>query len=335
MNSKRIVVFGATGNIGAYLAVHLKQEGYDVIAVGSRKSDNGFFADFEIKYYSVDIRNIESFNRLPQKDIYAVVHFAGILPSRYEYDSNILIDSITRGTLNVLEYIRVSGGEKIIFPQTPFDLWYLHNTSIPLDPDLRRDFPRTGDHSVYTIAKNAAIDLIEYYYNTFGIKRFILRFFTVYQYHPNPYHYSNGIKKMMPYRILIERALNGETIEVWGDPYRRKEILYVKDLVQVVSKSISSNLNGGFYNVGGKRTVSLKEQIEGIVEIFSPKGRKSKIVYCPEKQDSRITCLDSTKTKVELGYEPRYSYLKAMQDLYEEMKTEPFAKLWGTKEQYY
>jgi len=212
MNSKRIVVFGATGNIGAYLAVHLKQEGYDVIAVGSRKSDNGFFADFEIKYYSVDIRNIESFNRLPQKDIYAVVHFAGILPSRYEYDSNILIDSITRGTLNVLEYIRVSGGEKIIFPQTPFDLWYLHNTSIPLDPDLRRDFPRTGDHSVYTIAKNAAIDLIEYYYNTFGIKRFILRFFTVYQYHPNPYHYSNGIKKMMPYRILIERVLKGETI---------------------------------------------------------------------------------------------------------------------------
>lgn len=35
--NKKIVVFGATGNLGAYIAVHMKEQGYDVIAVGHRK----------------------------------------------------------------------------------------------------------------------------------------------------------------------------------------------------------------------------------------------------------------------------------------------------------
>lgn len=40
---QKIVVFGATGNLGAYIAVHLNEQGYEVIAVGHRKSDNNFF----------------------------------------------------------------------------------------------------------------------------------------------------------------------------------------------------------------------------------------------------------------------------------------------------
>ena len=68
---KRIVVFGATGNIGAYSAVHLKEQGYDVIAVGRRESDNGFFQTKGMDYYSVDIENPESFDCLPKDEIFA------------------------------------------------------------------------------------------------------------------------------------------------------------------------------------------------------------------------------------------------------------------------
>jgi UDP-glucose 4-epimerase len=42
---KKVVVFGATGNLGAYIAVHLNNQGYEVIGVGHRKYDNNFFAD--------------------------------------------------------------------------------------------------------------------------------------------------------------------------------------------------------------------------------------------------------------------------------------------------
>lgn len=84
--NKKIVVFGATGNLGAYIAVHMKEQGYDVIAVGHRKNDNNFFADRGIVYYSVDIKDPKSFDVLSLDNVYAVAHFASSLPSRYAFD---------------------------------------------------------------------------------------------------------------------------------------------------------------------------------------------------------------------------------------------------------
>lgn len=39
---KTIMVFGATGLLGAYISLHFHGKGWKVIAVGRRKSDNGF-----------------------------------------------------------------------------------------------------------------------------------------------------------------------------------------------------------------------------------------------------------------------------------------------------
>lgn len=329
-----IVIFGATGNLGSYVAVDLQQAGYNVVATGHRKSDNGFFATKGITYYSVDINDPTSFAVLPQTDVYAVVHLAGELPSRYDYQPQRLLSSIILGTYNVLEYMRTVGATKIIFPQTPFDLYQFHNTETAIEADMPRSFPPTGDHSVYTIAKNAAVDLIEHYVATYGFSRFILRFFTIYQYHPNPYHYADYTRKKMPYRILMDKALRGEPIAIWGDPTRRKEIVYIKDFTQLVRKAVESNRVGGIYNVGGQQTVSLEEQIRGIVEVFSPKDHPSPIVYEPDKPNALQAHFDISKTKSELGYEPQYSYIEAMQDFYHEMQTEPFAQLWGKASDY-
>ena len=41
-DEKLIIVFGATGAIGAYATLHLLEKGYKVIAVGKRQSDNNF-----------------------------------------------------------------------------------------------------------------------------------------------------------------------------------------------------------------------------------------------------------------------------------------------------
>ena len=60
-----IVIFGATGSVGVYTALFLKKKGYNIIAVGQRKSDNGFFAEYDIPYYSVNIANKNDFNILP------------------------------------------------------------------------------------------------------------------------------------------------------------------------------------------------------------------------------------------------------------------------------
>lgn len=329
---KTVIVFGATGGIGAYTALHLIESGYDVIAVGNRKSDNDFFSQYGIKYYSVDIANFESFSVLPKKDIDTLINFAGVLPAR-NYDPRLFINSFTMGTLNVLEYMRKIGCRTIITAQTPADLWYLQNTTNPMPADALRSFPPSTDHSIYTIAKNAAIDIIEYYHNTYDFSRFIFRFFNVYMYHPNPYYYVDGEKKMMSFRLIMDKARKGEPIEVWGDSSRTKEMLYVKDLTLLIEQAIESDKKGGIYNVGSSKQVSLEEQIDGIIDVFSDAKRSEK-VYCPEKPDALFNHLDISKTIKDLDYKPQYSYIDWLRDFKLEEEMNRFEKLWGTRDDY-
>ena len=329
---KTVIVFGATGGIGAYTALHLIESGYDVIAVGNRKSDNDFFSQYGIKYYSVDIANFESFSVLPKKDIDTLINFAGVLPAR-NYDPRLFINSFTMGTLNVLEYMRKIGCRTIITAQTPADLWYLQNTTNPMPADALRSFPPSTDHSIYTIAKNAAIDIIEYYHNTYDFSRFIFRFFNVYMYHPNPYYYVDGEKKMMSFRLIMDKARKGEAIEVWGDSSRTKEMLYVKDLTLLIEQAIESDKKGGIYNVGSSKQVSLEEQIDGIIDVFSDAKRSEK-VYCPEKPDALFNHLDISKTIKDLDYKPQYSYIDWLRDFKLEEEMNRFEKLWGTRDDY-
>ena len=232
---KNILIFGATGSIGIYTSVLLKQQGYNVYAVGRRKSDNGFFETYGIPYYSVEISKAEQFLTLPQNGVDAVIHLAGAMPAHMvEYNPQSYIDSIVTGTMNVLDYMNRIGCQKIIFSQSIADILYKFGTIEPIKDDVERKFPLNTDHSIYSICKNAAVNIIEHFHVKYGISRFILRLPTIYCYHPDPYYYVDGEKRWLGYRFIIERAIKGEQLEIWGDPNSTKEMVYIKDLVQLI-----------------------------------------------------------------------------------------------------
>lgn len=334
ISRKKVVVFGATGNLGAHISTHLKSIGYNVIAVGHRKNDNNFFADHGMPYYSVNIENSKDFEQLPQDNVYAVVHFAGMLPAVMKgFSATPYIQSIVQGTLNVLEYTRKVGAERILFPQTLFDIHHLFGTKVPIPADSQREVP-TGDHWMYVIAKNAACDMIEHYYKEYGIKRFVIRLSRIYLYHPNPYTYRNGEKVLVSDRALIYKALKGEAIEIWGDPNRLLETISIYDFLQIIEKALVADVDGGIYNVGSGGT-TLEERVRGIVDVFCPKDRKSNITYCPEKPNGTQFVLDIRKTVFELGYEPKCSWHDYLVKFKEDMENQPFAKIWGREEDFY
>lgn len=62
-----VVVFGATGHLGAYTAKRLLAEGHAVVAVGRRVSDNGFWASLGANYLGgVNLEAPEAFSKLPR-----------------------------------------------------------------------------------------------------------------------------------------------------------------------------------------------------------------------------------------------------------------------------
>lgn len=326
--NKKIIVFGATGTLGAYISLHLKSIGYDVISVGKRICDNGFFKEYDIPYYSVDISSDIDFSILPEGNIYAVLNFAGALPATMSgYTPTSYIDSIVKGTLNVLEYSRKINAKKIIFPQSLFDISYLFGSPNPIPANAERRVPICGDHTVYVIAKNAALDLIEYYYREYGINRYILRLPRIYLYHPNPYTFIDGEKKIISDRLLIYKAIKGEDIELWGNPDNLLETVCIYDFLQIIEKCILSEKSGGIYNVGSGGS-TLKERIDGIIDVFC-ENRRSNIIYKPENCSGTSFVLDISETVSDLGYTPKYTWKMYLKEFKKEMELQRFEKIWG------
>lgn len=326
----KVIILGATGSVGVYTALMLKHAGYEVVAVGHRKSDNDFFVDYNIPYLSVDVKIKESLSVLP-KDVDVVLHFAGAMPARMRgYDPYEYINSIVIGTLNVLEYMRECNCRKIVFSQSIADVLYKFGTTEPIQDEVERRFPLATDHSVYSISKNAAVNLIEHYHAQYGFKRFILRLPTIYVYQPNPFYYVNGEKRFIGYRYLIEQAIKGNPLEIWGNPNSKKEMVYVKDFVQLVQRCVESDLEGGVYNVGCGNPISISDQIHDIADVFK-RDKKSEIIYCPDKPSSPQFVLDITKAEKELSYKPQYKFHDLILDYKKEMEKEPFSKLWGNR----
>ena len=273
---------------------------------------------------------------LPQKGIYAVVHLAGAVPARMEgYCPQIYIDSIVSGTLNVLDYCVKSSADRIVFAQSVADVSYLYGNNAVIPADAPRRFTLNDDHSVYSICKNAAIDLIEHYHVRYGLKRYVLRFPNIYVFHPNPFYFFDGVKKWQSYRLIIERAKCGLPVELWGNPDLQRDIVYVKDCVQIIMKSLTATGDGGMYNVGTGVGTTMRQQIEGILSVFCPAGNRSEILEFPQKADTASYIMDISKTVTELGYTPEYDYTAYLQDMKHEMETEPFSQLWGKGKDYF
>lgn len=328
---KKVLVFGATGHMGAYtldyMQEHFNPKEFEIIAVGRKQTD--FFKKQGIDYYQVDVTDKKAFKILPTNNIYAVVCFVGVMPAAMEgYNPYPYIDVNVNGILNILEYCRINQVDRILYTQTEADLSGHWEKNVVLKPDMPRKFNYKGNYSLYIITKCTGMDLIESYYQNYGLKRFIFRLPTVYHYRPDPYFYQNGERKLLGYRHLINQALTGEPIEMWGDPSLAKDIVYVKDFAQMIYKAILSDKEGGTYNVGTGKAISLEEQIKGIIEVFSPKGKVSTIIPCSDKPDSRSFVMDIENAKADLGYEPRYSYKEYLQDFKKEMELDRFAELW-------
>ena len=130
---KKILVFGASGNLGMYfvdyLMSNLNKKEYEIIALGTKEKYP--FSFYRGKYVQIDITKKEDFVKLPKKNVYAVVDFAGILPAYFsENDPYKYIEVNTVGTLNILEYMKECNADRIIYTQTWADLnGYLSDNS--------------------------------------------------------------------------------------------------------------------------------------------------------------------------------------------------------------
>lgn len=171
---------------------------------------------------------------------------------------------------------------------------------LPLDrPDLffTEDTPLKTS-SPYSSAKAAADLFVEAYQRTYGLAVSISRCSNNY----GPYQFP---EKLIP--LIIARALNNETIPVYGTGENVRDWLHVYDHCVAIDLIIRNSKEGEVYNVGGHNEKTNLEVVETVLEAIGKP--KSLITYVEDRKghDMRYA-IDPEKLETELGWEPTYNF---------------------------
>lgn len=322
-----IIITGATGFIGAYLVDEMIREGFDVLACGRSKAGEEYYKSKGIPFARLDITDRKGFDKLPKDNVNAVVHLAALLPANVtDYDPIKYINVNVIGTINVLEYCRNSNIPKVISTASYADVQNIWKKGEPINEKVPRNFKFKGDHAVYVISKNAASDLMEHYNEEYGMQNIIFRLPPVYGYGPHLEIYVNGKYYKTGFQIFVEKAMKGEDIEIWGDSQTTRDIVYVKDVVSALILALKSNKAKGLYNISSGTPLSLDEQVKTTIKVFSQKGKKSKIIYRPDKKNNSASYIfDIRKAREDFGYVPKYvPFEKLLIDYKKEMELKRF-----------
>lgn len=320
---KKILILGASGAIGRYLVDYFYDRRYEhdisLVTVDIKECN---FIEQRSQFFLIDVSKKESFKQLP-KDIYAVIDLATTMPARMiGFDLKRYIDTNIGGTYNTLEFCRSNNINRLLFAHTFGDILQYAEK----DPLLKVDMLPVQDYadnkSVYITTMNTSVELIKSYHAIFNMKTFLFRLPTIYNWDTDIYC-ENGEEIKMAWRILIEKATKGEDIYVWGNPDRKKDMVYVKDLCQMFYKACFVDREYGFYNVGTGVGISLLNQIKGMIKVFGEE-KKSRILFSPEMRNAPqyIMCIDEAKKDLE--YEPQYNYINMLKDMKKERDLDRF-----------
>ncbi len=187
-----------------------------------------------------------------------VVHLAantGVGPSvedpRGDMEANVM------GTFNMLEAARRHGAGRFIFASSGAPVG-------ECEPPVHEEL---APHPVspYGASKLAGEGYCSAYYRTFGLETVALRFGNVYG--PGSGHKNSVVAK------FIRRALNGETLEIYGDGRQTRDFIYIDDLIRAVRLSADTEQIGGeVFQIATNAETTVAEMTDLLISRLSEAG---------------------------------------------------------------
>lgn len=309
-----ILIVGATGYVGRYLSVYLREKKYEILALGRSSKVQQFFKENEIPFQYFDMNDDSSYKNLPKDNIEAVICLSACL-AEHETPVEKFFEVNTLGVYKLLEFCRINDIKKFILSSS-HKVYNDINKEVISEKD---GIAFKGDHSPYIISKIAAENFVEYYHKDFGIEGVILRFTGVHGYGEILGHLNkDGSYKKSTFEIFFERILEGKKIEVWGDQSIKRDHIYIKDVLTAVEAAINVKNIFGTYTIATGVGYSQYDEAKALNVVFG--GGKSEIELHPEKPGlTRGYVYDITKAKKALNWAPKYT---DMVELYSDYKKE-------------
>ncbi len=319
-----IVVFGAGGFIGTYLIDFLLEEKLQVLAVDNSVLAEQYYKNKGVPFIRTDITQESQFKELPDKRVDAVINVACLQPVNVhedKYKSSRYISVNVIGTINILDYCCRNSVKKIIYTISHRGVQGLWRKGETINEESAKSLKYTGEYAMFSISECAALDCLEHYFQQHGICNIVLRLPPVYGYGPHLEGYRDGKPVKSGFMVFIEKAMKSEPIDLWGDVERGRDIVYVKDVVSAIVLSLRNAEAKGLYNISSGEKITLRQEAEEIVHVFSPSNSPSEIRYVGSQPNSVEPFLyDISKARCELQWLPKYNLKEMLRDIKKEME---------------
>lgn len=301
----KIIVTGGAGFIGSNFIFYMlkKYPAYEIICLdcltyaGNLSTLKPIMNNTKFKFIQENITNRQKIYSLFEKerpDI--VVNFAAESHvDRSIENPEIFLETNVKGTVVLMDACRKYGIKR--YHQVSTDEVY---GDLPLDkPDLffTEETP-IHTSSPYSASKAAADLLVLAYFRTYGLPVTISRCSNNY----GPYHFP---EKLIP--LIITKALNNESLPVYGKGINVRDWLYVEDHCKAIDLIIHKGHIGEVYNIGGHNEM---KNIDIVRKICKELGKsESLITYVKDRKghDMRYA-IDPTKIHNELGWLPETNF---------------------------
>ena len=264
-------------------------------------------------------RNLETLKSVENKPNYRFVKgdiadrdFIDQLFEKEQFDAvlNFAAEShVDRSILNPGIFIRtnVMGTQVLLDASRKFGVKRYHQVStdevygdLPLDRKDLFFIEETPLHtsSPYSASKAGADLLCLAYFRTFNTPVTISRCSNNY----GPYHFP---EKLIP--LMISRALNDQSLPVYGKGENVRDWLHVYDHCVAIDLILRKGKIGEVYNIGGHNERTNLEVVQTILrELNKP---ESLIQYVTDRKGHDLRyAIDPTKMETELGWKPMYNF---------------------------
>jgi dTDP-glucose 4,6-dehydratase len=162
-------------------------------------------------------------------------------------------------------------------------------------------------NSPYSASKAASDHLVRAFQHTYGLPTLTTNCSNNY----GPYQFP---EKLIP--LIIQKALVGESLPVYGDGRNIRDWLFVGDHCSAIRRVLEAGRAGETYNVGGnaeRENITVVKTICALLDarrqLADGRARESLITYVKDRPGhDRRYAIDSSKLQNELGWRPSHTF---------------------------
>ncbi len=302
---KTVAITGGAGFIGYWTAKRLLEEGFEVKILDNLHTAHMLskIRELGLEVHRIDVRDAMGLERAFKGSDY-VIHLAALISVEESSKVPELYHEVNAtGTLNVLKAAMKAGVDKVIYGSSAAVY------GIPDKLPIQEDHP-TRPISIYGASKLAAESYCSSFYNTFGLRTLILRYFNAYG--PGQSEEYAGVIKR-----FIERIRDNKPPIIYGDGLQTRDFIYVGDVANANLLALHSHIDFGIFNIASGKSISILSLAKMILDLTN--SNLEPIFAPPRKGDIRHSEADIRKAREMLGFEPQTDLESGIKKVIEQM----------------